>query len=419
MQAQTQFASVSAKFQSLLEYTNFLNLERNTENFLEIVSLLMKRPMLKIGEPGTNKSGSSKVIFGCFTDAKVFRVGLTANSTADQVFGGLIVGEYLKGIQAYNTDQGAAKYHFVIFDEIFKVENADLLNKFLFFFDEVSEIFQAGKMEKTMFQGGILTSNELPLPGSHDALMNRISIKAFVNRLQLGSNRKLMLKGKHNTTNLPMPQLRMADLFQAREKALKVTISESILNLLICDEEYDKICQMASVQGMGMPPLDQSRALVDKLCVQGVKVSDRQIVQLMGEGVETPSFLQSVAWLSGSNEVTEDHLMYLLNALWRNEQEIPKIKEVLKTLDTATQYAEQVTKMRELFINFKNQKDDTENDKKKKRACGLSMMYHVYELIKKLDANASSPKILKLLAEMSSIRDQSEVMIESLGKQIN
>lgn len=407
--------SVLNKFEALLSYTNTLNLERSTENFLEVAALLMKRPMLKIGDPGTNKSGSAKTIFSCFTDAKVKRIGLTANSTADQVFGGLIVEYYLQGKQVFNLEEGAANFEFVIFDEIFKVENADLLNKLLFFFDEESEIFQDGKMQKTKLEAAILTSNELPLPGSHDALMNRITIKASVSRLQSGNNRKLMLSNKHK--NISAPKLVLNDLYEARKEAVQVTISDSILNLLICDEEYERLCGIAQAQDMTLPPLDQSRALVDKLAVQGVKVSDRQIVQLFGQRTNAPSFLQAVAWLSGSHEVTEDHLVFLLNTLWSNEQEIPKIQEVLKTLDTTAQYSQKVQSLHETFTNFKNLADGTDREKQIKRSAGLSQLGNISEAINSLNAlNSTSPKVLGLLAELSSMRDTTELIVNSLGR---
>lgn len=342
-----------------LEMMNFL--EENCINMKIEVALILAaqltgRPILLIGEPGCGKSFLSKLAASCYGDRDRvwFYQSIQPNTTSEEVFGGLIAEEYLKGVSTYNLEMGAANFEICILDEIFKCQNPDLLTKFLPFFDEESTIKSGGIVYRTKLKWSVLTSNELPDKGEHEALMNRINIKRWVQPLR-GSDRlkALRIHGQKKQLLNP-PKVDIADLKQARNEALRVEIPTEILNLICFDPEYEETREKAIANGLNTPSFDRSKALVDRLEAIGIGVSQRQLHQLCAENKEgSPSFLQAIAWLHGETEVTEEHLIWLTDCLWRVPEERDAIAKIINSLDDTSDIKKALQQIKDFANNYK------------------------------------------------------------------
>lgn len=428
------------KIKMIEDYVNAscVNMKRTTKYLA--TSLVMGRPIFLLSEPGMAKSLAAKLVASCFGDrgdAWAY-VPASPNTTAESVFGGLVAEEYLQGKTVRNLSAGIVNYPFVIVDEIFKIQNPDCLDNFIYYYDEESCIKSDGKVIKTAHEWSAVTSNELPEPGEHDALMNRINIKHILAEPTGADCKEALRRASDRASNvLTPPQVTLDDLYQARKEACQVTIPEEILDLLMYDREYEELVEAAIAASSNPPDKSVSKAIRDKLAAKGIRVSIRQLVAIAAENKSgKPSFLQAIAYLHGDNCVDESHLEWMLDCLWRNPDERPVIAQILKSIDSVSSEInkdlKEIRSVVEIYCPKVTPKfliESSQTDLKtwiaKSRNEVLPM---IQEIIKKYTGTEQEPKklspraqkpiteMVEIAQELTNSREAIERHIKAIGK---
>jgi hypothetical protein len=282
---------------------------------LSYACMISRIPMLMIGNPGTGKSHTSKIIAGLFgkRDEDWFYQSITAKTSPEKLFGGLIAEKMLNGIEEYNLSVGAASKNGIIFDELYKSQHPAMMNSLLNLYDEEPTIFSGGKNIAVGWHWCFNTTNfeDLPEDLRFCPLWDRQGAKFKVDNLNNSDSKKALkmcigLVKNAKSGNSPLIKLTIEDLELARKASMAIECPDDLI-----DTFYSKV----------LP-------ILEKYCY----ISQRKINSLFIGKPGHPSILQSIAYISGGS-ISDETLSYVPYFCWQDTASYDKvINEVQKVL---------------------------------------------------------------------------------------
>lgn len=299
---------------------------------LSYACMIARLPVLMIGNPGTGKSHTSKIIAGMFgkRDEDWFYQSITAKTSPEKLFGGLIAEKMLMGIEEYNLTVGAATKLGNIFDELYKSQHPAMMNALLNYFDENPTIFSGGKNITPDWHWCFNTTNfeDLPEDLRFCPLWDRQGAKFQVKDLTEAESKKaLIMCMKQELEPATAPTLSIADLELARKTAMAIEVTGEIIDLF-----YEKV----------LP-------ILKKHCY----ISQRKINSLFIGKPGHPSILQSIAYISGG-VMSDEVLRYVPYFCWQDVSSYDKvIDEVAKTIvsPVISTYREIISNVEDMIEN--------------------------------------------------------------------
>lgn len=266
--------------------------------------MIARQPCLFIGNPGTGKSHSFKLIANMFgsRDKDWFYQSITAKTSPEKLFGGIIAEKMLDGVEEYNLSVGAASFKGIIFDELFKSQHPAMMNMLLNFFDEEPTIFSGGKNHTPEWEYAFTTTNFEDLEDDlrYDPLWDRMAAKYVVNNLShADSKTALKMVMQQSKSSQQMPKLSIEDLHLARKAAMAIEISDSIVDCF-----YEKV----------LPQLEKGDRCY---------VSQRKINSLFIGKKNHPSIIQSIAYMISDNST--EILGYVPYFVWQDRQTLNRL----------------------------------------------------------------------------------------------
>lgn len=318
-----------SKLSSIREELNHLFLERADLIDGALCALLSASHVLVIGPPGTAKSMLSDELCRRIEGAEYFQWLLTKFSTPEEIFGAVS----LKGLEQDDyrrvTDHKLPEAHIAFLDEIFKA-NSSILNALLAVINE--RVFHNGRARVTV---PLITlfgaSNELPDEEELTALFDRFMLRFMVDYIAEDFRFLKMLEGVEAGARTTMTLAQLADL---RAQAAAVKVPGSALRLLA--------------------------ELRRTLAAQQIIASDRRWRSSLG-------ILRAHALICGRTAVTEEDLGFLEHVLWKDPEELPKVRDAIRRMVKGFE-----DEARELLIQGQELREYTargwESDEMRKRA---------------------------------------------------
>src|SRR5713226_799834 len=294
-----------------------------------IVAMLSANHVLIIGPPGTAKSMLADELCERIEGANYFQWLLTKFSTPEEIFGAVSLKSLEQDDYRRVTDHKLPEAHIAFLDEIFKA-NSSILNALLTLINE--RIFHNGRERITV---PLITmfgaSNELPDEEELTALFDRFMLRFMVDYIGEDFRFLKMLEGIRAPERT---MLNFAELDELRHRAAAVRVPGGVLRAIA--------------------------ELRRSLAAQQIIASDRRWRNSLG-------ILRAHAMITGRDQVTEDDLTFLEHVLWKDPEELPKVRDALRHLIKG--YEDEA---RELLIQAEEQREYAqrgwESEELKKRA---------------------------------------------------
>ena len=281
-------------------------------------AVLAGEHVLLLGPPGTAKSALVRAIAQAFSGSYFERL-LTKFSTPDEIFGPVSLRALEQDRFARVTGGKLPEAEFAFVDEIFKANSA-ILNSLLSLINE--RVFHNDGAPVTCPLVSLFgASNELPEGKELEALFDRFLLRFDVGYLiGAGNFRTVILAAEPLITTT----LSMADLKAAQLEAAKVKITDATVDALI--------------------------TIRDACRAEGIVASDRRWKKSL-------KIVQASAYLAGEKQTTPEDLAILVDSLWREPKERPKIARLVgkladpigtqaaEILDAAREGAQKVTSL--------------------------------------------------------------------------
>ncbi len=258
-----------------------------------LAAVLAGEHVLLLGPPGTAKSALARATAQAF-GGRYFERLLTKFSTPEELFGAI-------SLKALEQDRFARvvagklpEAEFAFIDEIFKANSA-ILNSMLTLVNE--RVFHNDGQPVacplvTMFGA----SNELPEGKDLEALFDRFLLRFEVGYLLRPANLKLVLAAPEPAAPLAMS---MADLRKAQAELSKVAVTDETIEALI--------------------------QIRDACKAEGIVASDRRWKKAL-------KVVQAVAWMAGEKKTSPEDLAILIDSLWREPKDRPKVARLVGKL---------------------------------------------------------------------------------------
>ena len=292
--ATPSMSTAMSKIAAIRDELNHLFLERSDLIDGALCALLSAHHVLVIGPPGTAKSMLADELCGRIDGANYFQWLLTKFTTPEEIFGAVSLKSLEQDDYRRVTDHKLPEAHIAFLDEIFKA-NSSILTALLTLINE--RIFHNGRQRIpapliTMFGA----SNELPDEEELTALFDRFMLRFTVDYIGEDFRFLKMLEG---TPAAHRTMLSFQELDLLRQAVSKIAFPGGILQAIA--------------------------ELRRGLASQQIIVSDRRWRNAL-------AILRAHAMLFNRDRVSEDDLPFLEHVLWKDPEEIPKVREAIRRL---------------------------------------------------------------------------------------
>jgi MoxR-like ATPase len=258
-----------------------------------LAAVLAGEHVLLLGPPGTAKSALVRAIAAAFGGTYFERL-LTKFSTPEELFGAI-------SLKALEQDRFARviagklpEADFAFVDEIFKANSA-ILNSMLTLVNE--RIFHNdGKPIICPLITMFGASNELPEGKDLEALFDRFLLRFEVGYLLRPANLKLVLTSPEPVV---APAMSLTDLKKMQVEVAKVAVTDDTVEGLI--------------------------TIRDACKVEGIIASDRRWKKAL-------KLVQAAAYMAGEKKTTPEDLAILVDSLWREPKDRPKVARLVGKL---------------------------------------------------------------------------------------
>ncbi|HZP44127.1 MAG TPA: AAA family ATPase [Candidatus Binataceae bacterium] len=287
-------APALAKLSAIRDELNHLFLERAELIDGALCALLSASHILVIGPPGTAKSMLADELCRRIDGANYFQWLLTRFSTPEELFGAVSLKSLEQDDYRRVTDHKLPEAHIAFLDEIFKA-NSSILNALLTLVNE--RIYHNGRARVTV---PLITmfgaSNELPDEEELTALFDRFMLRFTVDYIGEEFRFLKMLEGQSAAERTT---LTLTELDELRAALGRVRVPGEILHAIA--------------------------ELRRNLATQQIIVSDRRWRNAV-------AILRAHAMLFRRDRVGEEDLTFLEHVLWKDPEEIPKVRETIRHL---------------------------------------------------------------------------------------
>lgn len=292
------------KIQDLREQLSAAFFERRDVVDGSIAAALASEHVLLLGPPGTAKSALARALAGAF-GGTYFEWLLTKFSTPEEVFGPISLRALEEDRHARLTTGKLPEAHFALIDEVFKASSA-ILNNLL-----------AVMNERVFHNDGAPTPCPLITAfGASNELPEGRDLEAFCDRFLLRFNVGYLLQAQNFRAAVVAPEPRITahltldDLRAAQAEVARVEVSDDLVEALV-----------------------KAR---DDLRIEGIVASDRRWKRAV-------ALAKASAWLAGEDRATPHDLTFLVDCLWREPKERPKITQILgKVADPAAAKVQEI-----------------------------------------------------------------------------